>query len=59
VSLAGLVKGLTAEGALHEPWREAFLAVPREVFIPEVIWCHTGDDLMPLRRSADPGEWLR
>ncbi|MGH3866908.1 MAG: methyltransferase domain-containing protein [Pseudonocardiaceae bacterium] len=58
-SWAGLVEGLTTEGVLSEPWRAAFLAVPREVFIPEVIWRCAGDDLVPLRRADDPDEWLR
>jgi hypothetical protein len=44
---------------LSERWRSAFLAVPREVFIPEVIWRYDGDGLVPLRRSQDPDEWLR
>jgi protein-L-isoaspartate(D-aspartate) O-methyltransferase len=58
-SLAELVEGLAADGVLSEPWREAFLAVPREVFIPEVIWRYDGDDLVPLRRGDEPQEWLR
>ncbi|MGH3916191.1 MAG: methyltransferase domain-containing protein [Pseudonocardiaceae bacterium] len=58
-SLAGLVDLLTADAALPEQWREAFLVVPREVFIPEVIWRDDGDDLVPLSRSEDPDEWLR
>jgi protein-L-isoaspartate(D-aspartate) O-methyltransferase len=57
--LVGLVDGLTSEGILPERWRAAFLAVPREVFIPEVIWRSVGDDLVPLRRADDPEEWLR
>ncbi|MGH3779473.1 MAG: hypothetical protein ACRDRO_02290 [Pseudonocardiaceae bacterium] len=47
-----------AEGVLGERWR-AFLAVPREVFIPEVIWRYAGDDLVPLRRGEEPEEWLQ
>lgn len=58
-SWTGLVEGLTTEGVLSEQWRSAFLAVPREVFIPEVIWRCAGDDLIPLRRADDPHEWLR
>ncbi|MGQ0719243.1 MAG: methyltransferase domain-containing protein [Pseudonocardiales bacterium] len=58
-SWAELVEGLAGEGVLGEPWRAAFLAVPREVFIPEVIWRYAGDDLVPLRRSEEPEEWLR
>jgi protein-L-isoaspartate O-methyltransferase len=58
-SLVGLVKSLSADGVLPEQWRAAFLAVPREVFIPEIIWRYAGDDLVPLRRAEDPQEWLR
>ncbi len=58
-SLIGLVNGLAADGVLPEQWRAAFLAVPREVFIPEVIWRYDGDDLVALRRAEDPDEWLR
>jgi protein-L-isoaspartate(D-aspartate) O-methyltransferase len=58
-SRAGLVESLAAEGVLGESWRAAFLAVPREVFIPEVIWREAGDDLVPLRRCDEPVEWLQ
>ncbi|MGH3536968.1 MAG: methyltransferase domain-containing protein [Pseudonocardiaceae bacterium] len=58
-SLAGLVESLAEQGALPEPWRAAFLTVPREVFIPEEIWRYAGDDLVPLRRCDEPAEWLR
>lgn len=58
-SWAELVEELTAEGVLVEPWRSAFLAVPREAFIPEVIWRYDGRDLVPLPRAEDPQEWLR
>ncbi|HET9255238.1 MAG TPA: rRNA adenine N-6-methyltransferase family protein [Pseudonocardiaceae bacterium] len=58
-SLAALVESLAAEGVLGESWRAVFLAVPREVFIPEVIWREAGDDLMSLRRCDEPAEWLR
>jgi len=56
---ADLVDGLAEQGVLSEQWRAAFLAVPREVFIPEVIWRYAGDDLVALRRSDEPQEWLR
>jgi protein-L-isoaspartate(D-aspartate) O-methyltransferase len=55
---AALVDELAAERGLSEPWRVAFLAVPREVFIPEVIWRPAGDDLVALRRSDAPDQWL-
>jgi protein-L-isoaspartate O-methyltransferase len=58
-SWAELVDDLTEQGVLDDPWRAAFLTVPREVFIPEVIWSDAGDDLVPLHRSEEPAEWLR
>ena len=58
-SWAELVEELTAEGVLGQRWRAAFVAVPREVFIPEVIWRDDGDDLVALRRAENPREWLR
>lgn len=54
-----LVEGLIAQGELAEQWRAAFLAVPREVFIPELIWRYGGEDLVALRRADEPREWLR
>jgi protein-L-isoaspartate(D-aspartate) O-methyltransferase len=53
-----LVAGLTEQGVLDPSWRSAFLEVPRDVFIPEVIWHYAGDELVPLRRTDDPAEWL-
>ncbi len=59
-SWAELVEDLATEGVLGEPWRAAFLAVPREVFIPEVIWRYDeDDDLVALHRAEEPQEWLR
>ncbi|MBV8541537.1 MAG: methyltransferase domain-containing protein [Pseudonocardiales bacterium] len=58
-SWAELVEDLMAEGVLNEPWRSAFLAVPRELFIPEVIWREDGDGLVALHRAENPQEWLR
>ena len=59
LSWVELVAGLTDEGVLSQRWQEAFLAVPRELFIPDVIWRYAGDDLVPLRRVDEPAEWLR
>ncbi len=56
---AELVDELAIEGVPGKPWQAAFLAVPREVFIPEVIWRCAGDDLVPLRRGDQPAEWLQ
>jgi protein-L-isoaspartate O-methyltransferase len=58
-SWSELVDGLAADGVLGQPWRAALLAVPREVFIPEVIWRYAGDDLVSLRREDEPAEWLQ
>jgi len=55
----GLVEGLAEQGVLSQQWRATFLAVPRELFIPEVIWRYAGDELVPLRRGDEPQEWLR
>lgn len=52
------MEGLAEQGVLDESWRAAFLAVPREVFIPDVIWRYAGHDLVPLRRCEQPAEWL-
>jgi protein-L-isoaspartate(D-aspartate) O-methyltransferase len=54
-----LVEDLAEQGVLAQPWQAAFLAVPREVFIPRVIWRYAGDELVPLRRDDEPAEWLR
>ncbi len=54
-----LVEDLAEQGVLGEPWRAAFLAVPREVFIPKVIWRYAGDELVALRRDNEPAEWLQ
>jgi protein-L-isoaspartate(D-aspartate) O-methyltransferase len=58
-SWVGLVDDLIAEGVVGEQWRAAFLEVPREVFIPEMIWREAGDELVPLRRGDELSEWLR
>lgn len=52
-----MVAELAGAGKLPEQWRAAFLAVPRHMFIPEVIW-----DLSPDREwvaiTADSPRWL-
>jgi len=58
-SWVGLIDDLITEGVVGEQWQAAFLALPREVFIPEMIWREVGDDLVPLRRAEDPEGWLR
>jgi uncharacterized membrane protein len=47
---------------LRTEWREAFLAVPRHLFIPDVMWRSDPDGsrrLVPLRRADDPVTWLK
>ncbi|MGH3937790.1 MAG: methyltransferase domain-containing protein [Pseudonocardiaceae bacterium] len=56
--LRGMVDELTTSGELSSEWREAFLAVPRHVFIPDGIWLREGGELVPLCRADDPDRWL-
>lgn len=48
---------LVASGDLTPDWRPSFLAVPREQFIPEVIWREVGNVMRPVRRADDPHRW--
>lgn len=56
-----LVDELTASGDLTADWRSSFLAVPRQDFIPDLIWHQdknrSGPDLVPLHRDQHPDEW--
>jgi protein-L-isoaspartate(D-aspartate) O-methyltransferase len=54
-----MVDELTRSGELDPVWRETFLAVPRHEFIPDLIWCQQGRDLVPLYRRDDPDRWLQ
>lgn len=49
---------LVASGDLAPDWRPSFLAVPRQQFIPEVIWHEVDDVVRPVRRADDPDLWL-
>lgn len=42
------------------PWREAFLAVPRHRFLPDVVWVRRRGECGPVRvdRRVAPGEWF-
>lgn len=60
--LERLVRRLEESGELRTEWREAFLAVPRHLFIPDVMWRSDPDGsrrLVPLRRADDPVTWLK
>lgn len=61
--LRELVADLVGKGDLAEQWREAFLSVPRHVFVPDTIWRVDEDtedvnDLIPLNRAEHPETWL-
>lgn len=52
-----LVAVLEAAQALSACWRETFLAVPREQFIPAQIWVSDGDRDVPLDYHSHPDRW--
>jgi protein-L-isoaspartate(D-aspartate) O-methyltransferase len=58
--VAGLVEDLLGSGALSPEWRAAFLAVPRHLFVPDLVWCEGEDGAgpHPLRRAEQPELWL-
>ncbi|MGH3719579.1 MAG: methyltransferase domain-containing protein [Pseudonocardiaceae bacterium] len=59
--LVGLVDGLSSSGALSPDWRAAFLAVPRHLFVPDLVWCdrEDGSGPRPVRRAEQPDTWLQ
>jgi protein-L-isoaspartate(D-aspartate) O-methyltransferase len=59
--LAGLVDGLSRSGALTPDWRAAFLAVPRHLFVPDLVWRdrEDGSGPQPVRRAEQPDMWLQ
>ncbi len=52
-----LVAELEAAQALPASWRETFLAVPREQFIPAQIWVSDSDRYVPLDYHRHPQRW--
>jgi protein-L-isoaspartate O-methyltransferase len=52
-----LVAELEAAQALPASWRDAFLAVPREQFIPAQIWVSDGERDVPLDYYNHPDRW--
>ncbi len=60
ILLAGLVDGLSSSGALTPEWRAAFLAVPRHLFVPDLVWREGEQDCAPhpIRRAEQPDTWL-
>lgn len=55
-----LVDELSADGSLTQDWRATFRAVPRHLFVPDLVWRHRAQrrGLEPIRRSDQPREWL-
>ncbi|MFC7734076.1 methyltransferase domain-containing protein [Actinomadura keratinilytica] len=54
-----LIDELADAGVLSDRWRPAFLAVPRHLFVPDVIWVDAGDGTPTARRREDdPAAWL-
>ncbi|MGH3885705.1 MAG: methyltransferase domain-containing protein [Pseudonocardiaceae bacterium] len=49
---------LIDSGDLTPDWRPSFLVVPREQFIPDVIWHEVDDVMRPVRWADDPDRWL-
>jgi protein-L-isoaspartate(D-aspartate) O-methyltransferase len=54
-----MVDDLTTAGFLDSGWREAFLAVPRHAFIPDLVWQEQRHNLVPFHRAEDPSRWLQ
>ncbi|GAA0318496.1 protein-L-isoaspartate(D-aspartate) O-methyltransferase [Actinoallomurus spadix] len=44
-------------GAMTPDWRAAFEAVPRDRFLPAVMWPLTGEGYITVDRDADPIAW--
>jgi protein-L-isoaspartate O-methyltransferase len=58
----GLASRLVEQGALTSEWISAYYAVPREDFVPDVMWpgvTRSGGSVRAVDRRADPGSWLR
>lgn len=49
----------TLDGVLTSAWRRAFHAVPRDAFIPDVVWDERSDGpgWVPLSRHEQPEQW--
>lgn len=54
-----LARSLLEAGALTPDWAETFRAVPRSLFLPDLVWAHdmvTGRSVS-VSRSSDPAAW--
>lgn len=52
-----LAEDLADSGELSSAWRDAFVSVRRDAFIPATVWRETADGLVPLCRADDPAGW--
>ncbi|MFE4975179.1 methyltransferase domain-containing protein [Kitasatospora sp. NPDC056651] len=60
VGRARLASALRANGALTSEWEEAYQAVPRHWFVPDLIWPGRADGVRQgesVHRLADPALW--
>ena len=57
-----LVGQLLADDAVTPGWAPTFRAVPRHLFVPDIVYRHdrdrSGNDLVPMLRTDDPDAWL-
>lgn len=53
-----LVQRLLDRDYLAEQWTEAVATVPRQLFVPDVIWLPTAQNYLPMCRGDDPQSWL-
>ena len=50
---------LLTTGAMTPHWAPAYDAVPRELFLPGVMWPSVGGERIVVSRADDPEEWQR
>ncbi|MEU1409822.1 hypothetical protein ABZ471_47895, partial [Streptomyces sp. NPDC005728] len=56
-----LGRSLLARGAITAAWMDAFEAVPRSAFLPEVMWPYdmTSGTHVTVNLRAEPGLWFQ
>ncbi len=52
-----LVDALYTTGAVDENWADAFRAVARDLFVPDLVWTGERSPLRPMTRREDPARW--
>ena len=55
----GMARRVTAVAALSKRWQAAFASVPREAFIPAVVWRDEAGSALEVDRGTDPETWTR